>query len=78
MLVPVHSSQEYAFLQQLTNNNGGQDAWLGGFYLQVQTIPWCNFISHGGSNLQYHKEIKILEALGRKKSELSKEFQEYN
>ncbi|XP_040001645.1 macrophage mannose receptor 1-like [Xiphias gladius] len=38
MLVPVHSSQEYAFLQQLTNNNGGQDAWLGGFYLQDQWL----------------------------------------
>ncbi|XP_051242111.1 C-type mannose receptor 2-like [Dicentrarchus labrax] len=38
MLVSVHSAQEYGFLQQLTNNNENQEAWLGGFYLQDQWL----------------------------------------
>ncbi|KAM7418383.1 hypothetical protein PAMA_015820 [Pampus argenteus] len=38
MLVSVHSTQEYGFLQQLTNNNGNLNAWLGGFYLQDQWL----------------------------------------
>ncbi|XP_037620412.1 C-type mannose receptor 2-like [Sebastes umbrosus] len=38
MLVSVHSAQEYGFLQQLTKNNGNQEAWLGGFYLQDQWL----------------------------------------
>lgn len=38
MLVSVHSAQEYGFLQQLTNNNEYQNAWLGGFYLQDQWL----------------------------------------
>ncbi|GLD69430.1 macrophage mannose receptor 1-like protein [Lates japonicus] len=38
MLVSVHSAQEYGFLQQLTSNNGNQNAWLGGFYLQDQWL----------------------------------------
>ncbi|KAM7393566.1 hypothetical protein PAMP_020426 [Pampus punctatissimus] len=38
MLVSVHSAQEYGFLQQLTNNNANQAAWLGGFYLQDQWL----------------------------------------
>ncbi|XP_031153418.1 ladderlectin-like [Sander lucioperca] len=37
-LVSVHSAKEYAFLQQLTINNGDQSAWLGGFYLQDQWL----------------------------------------
>ncbi|XP_036963580.1 macrophage mannose receptor 1-like [Acanthopagrus latus] len=38
VLVSAHSAQVYSFLQQLTNNNGNQNAWLGGFYLQDQWL----------------------------------------
>ncbi|XP_078019368.1 uncharacterized protein LOC117255145 [Epinephelus lanceolatus] len=40
MLVSVHSAQEYGFLQQLTNNNGNQEAWLGGFYLPTEVMTF--------------------------------------
>ncbi|KAK2815563.1 hypothetical protein Q5P01_026030 [Channa striata] len=38
MLASVHSPQEYNFLQQFTNSNGNEEAWLGGFYLQYQWL----------------------------------------
>ncbi|KAK2919505.1 hypothetical protein Q8A73_003876 [Channa argus] len=37
-LASVHSPQEYNFLQQFTNMNGNDEAWLGGFYLQYQWL----------------------------------------
>ncbi|KAK5866354.1 hypothetical protein PBY51_020551 [Eleginops maclovinus] len=37
MLVSVHSTQEYGFLQRLTSNYNSE-VWLGGFYLQDQWL----------------------------------------
>nr|XP_020449834.1 ladderlectin-like [Monopterus albus] len=64
MLVSVHSIQEYGFLQQLTNSNGNQEAWLGGFYLQDQWLwldgSWFYNNSWGVQNIDSSNPCLLL------------------